>query len=1741
MLNCWMRLVVGFLMLASICWDVGKAATYGDFTYEVTNNSVVITGYSTQTKSLVFPSQINGFPVIEIKRQSVQINEPWPYMPQVTSVTLPNSIMRIGENAFSWLDLLSEITIPESVNTIHETAFQGCVSLANLQVAAANAVFSSYQGVLYNKNQTCLVYYPEGKKEGIFTIPQGTTTIGPRAFTSNQFLTILNVPATVSDIQSDSYFWYPNLREINVDSNNVQYTSISGVLFNHAVTSLICYPAGKQETSYVVPSTVTRIEEAAFTGCVSLVSIGLPQSLSLIDPYAFSYCSNLTSMVIPGGVTEIPGGAFAGCYKLVSVSIPQGTTSIGSFAFGNCSSLEAINIPTSVTTIGHSAFSGYNKITSITIPANVTSIGDYAFSWCPNLIEINVDSSNLNYTSVNGVLYNKARTTLILYPAAKNAAMFSMPNTVSVVGKYAFSQCANLTSITLSQGVTTIGQGAFQGCVTLSAINIPSSVTDIENYAFFGCSNLLSVNLPQGLSSLGDGLFANCNKLTSISIPESVTSIGTDNFGSCSSLASIDVAVGNPSYLSVDGILYNKAKTSLIFYPRGKAESTYVMPSTVTIMENGALNNSPTLIRVVLSPNLTVLGDSALQGCSGLTSIDLPQGLTSIGMGAFAGCSGLTSISIPSSVTLIGAGAFTNCNQLNSINVDLANMKYASANGILYNKEKTTLIVFPPSHPATSFVMPSTVSTIEGSAFFFCSKLTSITISPAVSSIGSNAFSSCYNLENVIISEGVTSIGFNAFANCGKLTNISIPSSITTIRDSAFAGCENLASIHVDSANPNYASSDGVLFDKLRTTLILYPARQPATSYQVPSTVTFIEDNAFSRCADLSNITIPSGVTSIGTNNFYGCDSLSSIIVNDANTSYASENGVLYDKNKTTLICYPAKKTSTSYVIPPTVTSIANDAISSSNLNSITITAGVLSIGVNNFRGNNLVEINVDSANPNFSSADGILYNKAKSTLILYPPKKLEASYVMPSSIKTVEFPAFAGCENLVNLSISAGLLVIENNIFGGCPNLESVTIPNGITTIGNAFGYNTKLTNIAIPASVISIEDGIFTGWTKLSAINVDNSNPNYKSVDGVLFNKAQTIMLCYPKSKAMSAYVMPSGVTNVARNCFSFCTNLSSVTLSPQLTSIERQAFSNCTNLVSMVIPQGVVSIGDSAFQSCLSLTSITLPEGVTYLGNDLFNNCYRLTNINIPGGTSFIGVNAFAGCQNLAAVNVDSNNQYYSSAGGVLYDKPKTTLILFPPNQSTTSYATPSTLKNIENYAISGCAKLTNITISSSVTSIGANNFTGCSALSSINVDDVNPSYSSIDGVLYDKSRSVLIHYPRARTATSYVMPSSIKSFNSYQFSGCDNLTSITISTGIDAIPLGAFNGCYNLTSVNMPNGVISIGDYAFSNSKLSVITIPASVISIGLDAFAWCYSLTAIHVDDSNSNFSSMNGVLYNKDKTLLIQYPGNHPASSYVMPTSVISFENHAFSGSSNLTEITISPAITNIWEYAFSNCSNLASIYVNENSMNFKSLDGVVYDKTGKSLKIFPRGRNTDTFTIPSGVTDIGKYAFNSCQNLKTVWIPASTLTINQGAFAHNYNLLAAIFYGNPPALTIDNTNYGSPYYYYGDPSFTEPVTVYYMPETVGWGPIYSGRPTAPWVMQTPAITSFTMTQMGWGHSIRFDHRTTPGVAYRVQCSSDLINWTNLVRGRGEGYLKRYESFYEDGPKKFYRTVQENP
>ena len=549
----------------------------------------------------------------------------------------------------------------------------------------------------------------------------------------------------------------------------------------------------EQKGGLTIPGTVTmgdkeytviEIGDYAFENCEGLTSAIIPDTVTVIGNYAFNWCRGLKSVTISDSVKIIGSYAFNRCNGLSSLTIPDTVGSIGDHALQYCTGLTSLIIPAGITEISESMFSYCGGLTTITVPGNITVIKNSAFGGCWNLEEIKVASDNMYFISDRGVLLDIGKTTLIRCPSGF-AGTYDIPSTVNnlkdsvfsnctdltdvtipnnittipysafrgsgltsvvlpdnlkTIGDYAFSSCGGLTTITIPSGVRVIGDSAFNTCEKLTTVMLSADLTTIGDYAFSDCFELTAIMIPDEVESIGKNAFYNCVELTTVTLPASVNDLGEAVFIYCEKLTEIKVASDSLYFSSDRGVLLNKDKTVLVEGPGGFT-GPYVVPHTVT-----------EILR------------SAFYECTGLTTVTFPDGLETIGDSAFGGCRELTSVIIPKGVTTIGSNVFNGCDAMAAIDVSPDNPNYSSDGYVLFNKNKTILIRTPGGFTGP-YIIPDSVTRISNNAFNGCAGLTTVTIPSSISAIGNNIFYNCTRLMTVTIPSSVTSIGNEVFYN----------------------------------------------------------------------------------------------------------------------------------------------------------------------------------------------------------------------------------------------------------------------------------------------------------------------------------------------------------------------------------------------------------------------------------------------------------------------------------------------------------------------------------------------------------------------------------------------------------------------------------------------------------------------------------------------------------------------------------------------------------------------------------------------------------------------------------------------------------------------------------------------------------------------------------------------------------------------------------------------------------------
>ena len=757
------------------------------------------------------------------------------------------------------------------------------------------------------------------------------------------------------------------------------------------------------------------------------------------------------------------------------------------------------------------------------------------------------------------------------------------------------------------------------------------------------------------------------------------------------------------SDIEVDGIWYDfnhTDQTAVVTY-RGsnynwdsnEYRRSVVIPDSVTykgttysvtsIGEN-AFRNCYALASITIPNSVTSIGESAFASCRSLTSVTIGESVTSIGEGAFSYCYSLTSVTIPNSVTSIGGEAFSGCSSLTSINVNANNANYCSIDGVLFSKDKTTLIQFPIGNTRSEYIIPNSVTSIGDYAFYECSSLTSITIPESVTSIGENAFRNCYALASITIPNSVTSIGESAFYGCSSLTSVTIGNSVTSIGWYAFYGCSSL------------------------------------TSVTIGESVTSIGSSAFRDCSSLTSITIPNSVTSIGDYTFAYCSSLTSVTCEAETPPTVGDTYPFGD-----IYTFDGVSKSIPVYVPCGCVEAYKAASGWSDFTNIQELLAEYSIevyvndtimGTAKVNYNTFCEGNQISASPNIGYhfvqwSDG--NTDAIRTLELTQDTILTAEFAQSFSGQCGDSLYWELVDTTLHITGKGEMYDYESaNLVPWkllVSSIKVLTIAEDVTKLSQSFGSCSVLESIIWNArhAADAYDDGQYVYpifYEIRSQIKSFTFGENVEYIPtylGVGMDK-------------LTSMIIPNSVTSIGDGAFYDCSSLTSVTIPNSVTSIGEGAFYNCSSLTSMTIPNSVTSIGESTFYGCSSLTSVTIPNSVTSIGEGAFYNCSSLTSITIPNSVTSIGSSAFEDCKSLTSVTI--SNSVTSIGEKTFYNC-----------SSLTSVTIPNSVKTIGTSAFEGCARLGKISLGTGLEEIAANALAGCTRLYDIYVYATYPPFA------------------------------------------------------------------------------------------------------------------------------------------------------------------------------------------------------------------------------------------------------------------------------------------------------------------------------------------------------------------------------------------------------------------------------
>lgn len=1460
---------------------------------------------------------------------------------------------------------ITEVTFPYTITELRDQAFNTASKLTKITFEAT----------------------PDYATPRPLSVPSGSIV-------SCLYLTEISLPARLAEFESDSIQKCSKLTSITIEDgkdNKFLTTGDEGrkVVCTGDGRTLVYCPKG-MEGEFSVPVGIMTIAKSAFEDCTKLTAVHITETVATISEKAFKGCYGLTLIDLGGkdGATlSIGKSAFENCNKVTELTIPERVVKIEEFAFAKTSKLVKVIVNTTgivpdgapegtpatvdfaTNAFGTDAAIPLFYVKEVTIGKDVP-VFDIPGVFGQKIESIVVDSKNNNYSSQDGVLFDKGVTRIIYYPTGR-AGDYVIPDTVTAVGDRVFQAKTGLTGITIGPNVKSIGESAFFGCTAMKFVKFTDaaegserSALTIGESAFYNCSKLTEVTIPEGTTSIGANAFKSCSSLEKISLPKSLEKFGNDDntafnvFSSSKALATVEIDKDNIHYAAIDNIIYQKSEkavngkteyipTKLLYCVIAKAGSTdAVIPDSVTEVRAGAFYENAVVTSVTFGKapageDFTV-GDQAFSQCKALKKISLPEGLTGIAENMFYYCTSIEEIVIPSTVAKIENKAFYYCTSLSKLTfaptpdgqepvkleiLDAKSYSYAPFYGCKELKE----ITFPErltyigsyafgGSPATGnnhyavyayiekVYLPSTLERIGFRAFNYADKLTTV------------KFAAGAVLKDLTDSKGnisASAIGEYAFDHCSALTSLELPAA----KDSKYSigKCAFQYAGLTELAVPASVSSLGdYCFARSKIAKLTFAdGAAPeinkgafnAVSIEtlvLPEGITELGESAFASCAKLKSVTLPYSLENLGVSAFASCTSLSKVTMTKAADGTSKLAAIGNFAFQKTLI--------ESFVFP-TLSEGKVLSLGTSLFSGCTALDSVyLSKSVGNVNGvftgcNTIKNLVVDPESENFSSVEGspILYNK-----------------------------------NGTAYKYICGLLT------------GSHTIPVGVTEISeNVFLNQIGLTELYIPYTVQKIGANAFQGCTALTKVVFEHSAEHPSQLS----------------------------VADLGNYLFAKCTSLTDVTLPANLTVIPKYMFSECTSLTTITLPAGITEIGDNAFNKA-GLTEITIPATVESIGSSAFSGASK-------GKGTLVKV-TFAKDKdgNCALTSIGSNAFRFQNIVSIVIPKSVTTIgnYAFATNLDLTSFTFESGTKitTFGTYIFSTCEKLPTFTVPKSVTTLGNYSFESCTALKEVTFEE-GSKLTATGTSTFKKSGIVSIVFPDSLKivgTTKATAPSASTSGN--LFDSCESLTSVTFGKNVTHINGKTFINCTALTKVNIPD----------------------TVTQIGVSTFEGCTALKSVEFGE-NSKLTTLGASVFKASGIESISLPANVTLLGTGSKTVSATTNSSIFSGCVNLKSVEFKGDVEKIGQSAFEGCVALTEIKLPESvtligKNCFKGCTALTSIDLGKSPKLTAIGAyafaNTaiESFTVPSGVTLMGNgttsasattdsYIFSGCANLKSV------------------------------------------------------------------------------------------------------------------------------------------------------------
>ena len=1291
--------------------------------------------------------------------------------------------------------------------------------------------------------------------------------------------------------------------------------------------------------------------------------------------------------------------------------IPDNVTTFGKEAFAGSAYLDAVRMPQKLTKMGEGVFAACLQMHFLEIPDSLTEIPDEAF--------------------VNCWGYGSARDYSVEQCIGKN---------VTKIGKSAFAGCWNMGRVgrawgdgRLPEKLESIGEGAFQYCYTIKKLQIPAGVTVIADRTFQGCERLESIQFDGDITMIGAEAFDGCVALTSMPLSKSLSLIGADAFRDCTALTAFQLAEGNTHFQVQQGALMTADATRLLTYAASAPQQSFVMPETLTLIDDGALKNLRYLETLTFSPifsdyqagmfenatglktvnfgegTLTAIPDRFFKGCTSLVSPNAFTGVTSVGESAFEGCTAVQSLSFDDSLSNIGTKAFQNCTALESVHIPDSVTSLSAA-------------AFRNDVSLTEFQMPERLHTVSASAFSGCTSLKTVTWSKYLQTIEANAFENTA-LTEIIFPESLTRIGAYAFAGIGTLENIVLPENLNTIGSAAFSdtGIQTLklpksVTTLGNGAWMNCAALREVQWDAALTKI-------PASTFEHCTALTQIEltdgiveigARAFSGNESLTNVTLPRTVRRIESAAFEGCRALTDILLwpdveeiaadafaNCENLTIRGWKGSAAEKAATSQgVNFAAADQEISYTL-----NAAQDGylVSGCDENAVLLVLPAVHNGLpvvgtaeNAFANcKYLQKVRVEAESVYLQVCDGILMDATGKTLLLYPARRAGADLVIDENVTAIADYAFAYCQNLRSITISTQVETIGDHAFEAVNDALCLVVQDGsaaqLWASAHGVRYASESTSFTYR---LEGDKAYITGYTGTLPETVVPA-----VIDGYPVYAIENL-----RSPILTHVVVSEGIEVIGDSAFKayfdyekgYIRTLVSVSLPQSLKIISDDGFWGQDNLQEITLGS-VVEIGQSAFGSCTMLKQITLPDTLTTIGWRAFASS-GLTSLTIPANVTSLGDSFITDCSALTSLYVAEGNPNYEIVDGLLYDIPAQTLRYALPDVSGDVVIRDGTVRIagdvFKEHAI------TSVQLPDSLQKIGNSAFQSCKELKEITFPE---GLTTIDDLAF--------YYCTQLENT--VLPENLKFLGNSAFYACASLTEITVPEGITWMS-GTFANCYSLHTLNLPNSLTYMSGVVEGCRSLETLHLPAKLADISGE---WPSKLKTITTAVGSVRYVSEDGVLYDTQDNSIV-FVNASITGHVTVRDGITKIGEGAFKSRKGLTSVTLPESCTVIDSYAFENCTALTDINFPEKL----ELIGrnAFYNSGITSLKLSQPGLHVGSFAftdchqlksveITSTDFDLMEWAFARCENLETVILPPQVFRMEGGCFTECTSLTTVV------------------------------------------------------------------------------------------------------------------------------------